>query len=169
MKLIGEVIQLTGTHPGYVVRVTRYPSGRKLPAPRLLMDVDTGQPYATAFQALEALNTYRRDIRSVRPLKPGTALHGPSEAPQQAIPRIHRIEPNHALDHDEVIRRRKRREKDQARRVNPTVTKAFAAVPSQNVKNRRDKTDLEVEMLIASGNLTITKLPAGARQWDSKW
>lgn len=67
-KPVGEVLPVP-TMPGkFMVRVTRYPSGRKLPAPRIVLCAD-GSPFNTAMQALGTLRTWQADPRGAVALK----------------------------------------------------------------------------------------------------
>ena len=67
-KPVGEVVAVPRWPGKFMVRVTRYPSGRKLPAPRILLCAD-GAPFATAMQALRALTTWQADPAGAVALK----------------------------------------------------------------------------------------------------
>lgn len=168
---VGEVIQ-PRTVPGFAVRVTRYPSGRKLPAPRILVHKD-GSLFTTGLEALDVLGAYTRGegALEVRPIRASDAPAKPSGNLTASAPAYH-VEPNHELDHEleRVAKARAKRVRDQirARAANlPKVEKLLTGAPSQNV--RRDKGQLEIAMLLDRNLVTITRCPDGARQWDSKW
>lgn len=175
LKLIGEVIAAPAPYLGYVVRVYRYPSGRKLPATRQLVDVTDPhrpRPFATRGQALDALTQWRVDPCSigvaalpvVLPVAPLPVAKVSARAKAKALKEAL---VNHAQNY-EAARKVPRKHRDVTRVVQPVV-KLMTGSPSQNVRYKRDKQTLEVEMMLASGQVTITRCPDAARQWDSKW
>lgn len=66
LKTIGNVVAIADQ--GFAVRLERYPSGRKLPQPRYLLDTSSGTPrcFAGRLAALDALAAYRADPRCAR-------------------------------------------------------------------------------------------------------
>lgn len=73
VKPIGEAHPLPRPHTGWYVRVTRYASGRKLPQPRILLNLD-GSPFSSGHTAMAALQAWKDDPRSCRSLKPDDLL-----------------------------------------------------------------------------------------------
>ena len=71
-KEIGYVVPLSGITRGFTVCVTRYPSGRLLPAPRTILDTsgDKPRPFASVLAALDALALWKAGPRAVKPLRP---------------------------------------------------------------------------------------------------
>ena len=67
-KPVGEVVAVPRWPGKFMVRVIRYPSGRKLPEPRILLCAG-GAPFNTAMQALDALRTWQADPKSAVALK----------------------------------------------------------------------------------------------------
>lgn len=169
-KLIGEVVALSGAFTGqYVVKLYRYPSGRRLPEDRLI--VEDGKPFVSRLVALEVLGSYSRGIVTVgqaklAPERPATLATAPRERTVDAI-----VTPNHALDHDgerRIIRRKKVKKltRKEIRASLPVITKM--ADPSPRVI-RRDEQQRALDTLIEVGLCKVTRCPDGARQWDSKW
>ena len=85
-KPVGEVVAVPHWPGKFMVRVTRYPSGRKLPEPRILLCAD-GAPFATAMQALDALRTWQADPKAAVALKvTDTAPRAPRKPRAKAAP-----------------------------------------------------------------------------------
>lgn len=141
-KLIGEVIDLSGPNPGYAGRIARYPSGRKLPAPRLLLD-DHGRPFATRAAALAAINQWRADPRSVRHLHPEDVVETPKPSCDMTVPLA-----NSAMEPDRTVKRHKR---TAPARELPKVEKMPAPTPTR-VERTSDQT--LIDMFVAQGFVT---------------
>ena len=107
-KEIGHVIPLsTG---GFAVQVTHYGFGRALPAPRLLLQPG-GHPFASGLAALDTLNQWRDDWRSVRHMlvTSDTPVHRPVERkavarPAHVLPALAIAEP-HPQDRKRKVRK----------------------------------------------------------------
>lgn len=83
VKEIGNVERLP--EGGFIARVTRYGNGRKLPAPRILLDTSHGQgrPFTSGIKALDALNAWKSDPRSIAAHK-GEIVPLPAKAAPRA-------------------------------------------------------------------------------------
>lgn len=150
VKEIGSVVPLSGPFPGYAARVVRYGDGRKLPAPRLLLDASHNppRPFTDPYHALDALNVWKRTPRAVKALKPDT----PAPIVSDNLTQTHHPLPilpvvNHALDIDEKILARRRRKARQLKRnrdrehVKPEIVKLLPERPPQVLTSRRNATD----------------------------
>ena len=161
IKPIGHVVPLsTG---GYVVRVTRYGNGRLLPEPRLLCQ-DDGRPFASGLAALDALNLWKAAPRAVDRITTTSPVPAKPAAPRAPdVPLV-----NHALDYEEEHRAAVRRRKAKAvKRVPAEVTKITMGAPRRTMP-QRDKDQLLIASLIASGAVTVTRCLPGMRQSDSR-
>lgn len=176
--LVGEVIALTGAQTGrFVVRVTRYPSGRLLPAPRILLP-SAATCFASRLAALEALGQWSHgELRALRHLKASDHLTAPA-APRPAksatplTDLLHNHAQDYELEHAHVTARKRRAAKAKRvakAKVLPAVEKMPEPSRPFGVRTPRDKVNLAVDQLIALGAVTVTRCPSGKRQADSRW
>lgn len=92
VKPIGFVARL-GDNAGFIVRIERYGSGRKLPAPRILLDTSgtTPRPFRSALRAMEALELFKASPRAVKQADASTVeaitAPAPVREPRAAAPR----------------------------------------------------------------------------------
>lgn len=163
-KLIGEVIPLSGPYPGYAVRVTRYPSGRMLPAPRLIL-CSKGHPFATQYAALEALGMYVASPKLVKQLKACDPVPVPPTRAPKALPMP---KPEPTVAEKRAARRRVLRDRAKLIKPLPEITK-MAPVPAQRLTKALKKPALATAHLLAHCGVTVTRCPDGARQSDSRW
>lgn len=151
IKPIAEVIRAPEPFTGFVVRCTRYPNGRRLPEPRLLVDggdPKSVKPFATAFQAMEVMRDWRDNPASVHVLRPTDCVGNPvREAPEpKAKPVTSRDKP---LRRPIPVRPAK---------ALPPVVKLMPDIPAQCLKPR-DRISQELHDDIEFQLLSPTKCP----------
>lgn len=152
-KLIGEVIDLHPARGGHAVRVYRYPSGRKLPETRILLNSD-GTPFASRYSALEALKTYSAGVGDVKPLR--------------KLPPIRRVKPSSPAP--VPLRNAAFIEPAPAKRHRKRVVELPPVVKMPEPSPRQFSRDAEhdmIAMMIATGAIKVTRCPDGARERDS--
>jgi hypothetical protein len=166
IKEIGHVVRLSTR--GFVVRVERYGSGRKLPQPRILVDESNPKspgPFTSVLAAINALQQFREAPRSVKPVTRETAFCDTQARSTVAAPRRLILPIENSAQHYEdehAAARRKRGAK--APRVNPAAVKLLKREPERRV--RVMKSSMGVDALIAAG-FPVTRCPDGAQQRDS--
>lgn len=158
IKSIGHVVTLSSG--GFVARVERYPSGRKLPEPRLLLD--DGKPFASPHAAMAALAQWKDAPRTVRQLivTRDTVVAAPAQprAPKPRTLGFTRPEPS---------AKRKPRKGDRVR-VLPVVEKLMPAQPTVRIA-ARDNVSQRIDQLIAAGIVEVTRcLPGQERNYVPK-
>lgn len=152
---IGHVVRLSGEVAGFVVNVTRYGNGRLLPAPRTLLAKD-GRPFASALEALNALATWKNAPRNVRQLHKDDQIAAPvAPAPKPAI-KSGNLTGSGSPTASEASHKRSRKIK-RANTPLPAITKLLPERPTQIIRDRRTKTQALIDMLIASGQATVTR------------
>lgn len=158
VKSIGHVVKLsTG---GYVVRIERYPNGRLLPAPRVIVDTTTvPQPFSSPLSAMDALKAFVDAPRSVKRALP--APEAETQRKDVLTPKAERhVRPdvNPMMDHaDEHARAR--RERNAKRKALPQVEKLMPAEKPTIVRSRPS-------LMVGAGMkkvVKVTKLGAGHR------
>jgi hypothetical protein len=144
-KVIGEAIRAPHPHSGWLVRVFRYGSGRKLPAPRLLLDTCAKghvKPFPGLSAALDVLKAWERDPRSLRQLHPTDVLDVP-HAPAKVSGNL----TNSAYAPVPEVKRHKRRAKPER----PAVVK-MAEPTLRGVERSADQR--YIDLCVANGLVT---------------
>lgn len=166
---IGHVVRLSGEVAGFVVNVTRYGNGRLLPAPRTLLDTSgpAPKPFASPLAALDALAAWKNAPRTVKQLRPTDTVAVPvAPAPKPVLRVARQSETKDASGNLTEIapkpgRRPKRMRRSKAapapKRELPAITKLLPERPTQIIRDRRTKTQALIDMLIASGQATVTR------------
>lgn len=155
---IGHVVRLSGEVAGFVVNVTRYGNGRLLPAPRTLLDTSgpAPKPFASALAALDALAAWKNAPRTVKQLRPTDTVAAPvAPAPKPAI-KSGNLTGSGSPTASEASHKRSRKIK-RANTPLPAITKLLPERPTQIIRDRRTKTQALIDMLIASGQATVTR------------
>lgn len=175
-KTIGAVIALTGTFPGFVVRVERYGSGRKLPQPRVLMMPD-GKPFASRFAAMDALTAWKADPKSVRQVKAADPVPVRTTRPEHVAPTSLLTNDMQDYEHDALHEKQRKakarrlaksiraeRERRHGAQLPVVVKMPPCPVVGRSQVNRRDKTDLTISQMIDLGLLQVTEVAEASRR-----
>lgn len=154
IKSIGHVVTLSSG--GFVARVERYPSGRKLPEPRLLLD--DGKPFASPHAAMAALAQWKDAPRTVRQL----TVTRDTPAPVAPAPVV-KAKPAPAAKPEPV-----RKAKAVPANLPPVVKLMDERGPSRRVRTP-DSVSQKIAELIAAGIVEVTRcLPGQERNYVPK-